>query len=447
MTIRHEYSRNSRPACIPSSSTLSLKGTHVIQNFSTLRAPWWRTLLHSFALGAALCAAATASHAATFALSGTPASSVKVGSTYKFTPTAANTGGHPVSYAIDHMPSWGHFSSSSGTLTGTPTSANVGTTAAITIRGVTGTTGHLQWASLKPFTVQVLAAGSTTPTTSSGTFTLSGTPPASVKAGSTYTFTPTAAGTGGHTVSYAIDNMPSWGHFSSASGTFTGTPTAANVGTTAAITIRGVTGTTGHLQWASLKPFTVQVLSSGGTTSTTVSISGTPATSVTAGSKYSFQPTGKDSAGKALSYSVKNAPSWASFSIASGLLSGTPTSSQTGVYSGIVISASDGSASSALPAFAITVKSLVAATGSATLNWVDPTHNTDGSPLTNLAGVNIHYGNSASSLTHVVQVVGAGNSSYTISNLAAGTWYFGAAAYTTAGIEGVMSAIQSKTIQ
>ncbi|HEY2808202.1 MAG TPA: putative Ig domain-containing protein [Steroidobacteraceae bacterium] len=414
----------------------------MILKFSIPPAPWWRTLLHSLVLGGALCAHAAVSDATTFTLSGTPASSVKVGSTYKFTPTAAGTGGHTVSYAIDNMPSWGHFSSVSGTLTGTPTKA--GTTTAITIRGVSGSTGALQWASLKPFTVQVVAAGSTTPSTS-GTFTLSGTPPSSVKVGSTYTFTPTASGTGGHTVSYAIDNMPSWGHFSSVSGTLTGTPTKA--GTTAAITIRGVTGSTGALKWASLKSFTVQVLaSSGGTSGSTVSISGTPATSVTAGSKYSFQPTAKDSAGKAMSYSVQHAPSWATFSIASGLLAGTPTSSQTGVYSGIVISASDGSASGALPAFAITVKALVAATGSATLNWVDPTENTDGSKLTNLAGVNIHYGNSPSSLTKVVQVSGAGNSSYTIANLAAGTWYFGASAYTTAGVEGMMSAVQSKTI-
>ena len=190
----------------------------------------------------------------------------------------------------------------------------------------------------------------------------------------------------------------------------------------------------------------MKVVASGGSTST-VTLSGTPATAVTAGSKYSFQPTAKDSAGKALSYSVQHAPSWASFSIASGLLSGTPTSSQTGVYSGIIISASDGTAASALPSFAITVKAVVAATGSATLSWVDPTKNTDGSALTNLAGVNIHYGNSPSSLTQVVQVSGSGQSSYTISNLTAGTWYFGAAAYTTTGVEGMMSPVQSKAIQ
>ncbi|MBS0389485.1 MAG: hypothetical protein JSR15_13485, partial [Proteobacteria bacterium] len=36
--------------------------------------------------------------------------------------------------------------------------------------------------------------------------------------------------------------------------------------------------------------------------------------------------------------------------------------------------------------------------------------------------------------------------SYVISNLSSGTYYFGVASYTTAGIEGILSAIVSKTI-
>ena len=300
------------------------------------------------------------------------------------------------------------------------------------------------WASTQPFAVKVVAGSGSSSTTpaSTGTLQLSGTPAASVTAGSTFTFKPTISGGNGKTVYFAVTNKPSWAGFSTMTGTLTGTPTAANVGTTSGIVIQATNGS----QWANTAAFAVKVVASGGSSTPTVTITGTPATSVTAGSKYSFQPSAKDSAGKALSYSVQHAPSWASFSIASGLLSGTPTSSQTGVYSGIIISASDGTASSALPAFAVTVKSLVAATGSATLNWVDPTKNTDGSALTNMAGVNIHYGSSPSSLTQVVQVSGTGQSTYTISNLSAGTWYFGAAAYTTTGVEGMMSPIASKAI-
>jgi hypothetical protein len=401
-----------------------------------MRAPQWRALLNSFVLGAALSLHAASTLAATFALSGTPPASTTVGSTYTFKPTVSGANG-AVYFAIDNKPSWAGFSTVTGTLTGKPTAANVGTSGAITIRATT----KGAFATLKSFTVTVKASsGSTTPT--STTFALSGTPPSSVKAGTAYTFKPTVSGAHG-TVYFAIDNKPSWASFSTVSGTLSGTPTAANVGTSAAITIRATT--TGA--WASTKAFTISVLSSSGTTTTpTVTISGTPPTSVTAGSAYRFQPTAKDSAGKTLSYSVQHAPSWASFSVASGLLSGTPTSSQVGTYSGVIVSASDGTASSALPAFTITVKSLTAATGSATLNWVEPTKNTDGSPLTNLAGTYIHYGTSPSNLTQRVQVAGAGQSSYTISNLTAGTWYFGAAAYTTTGVEGMMSQIESKTV-
>jgi hypothetical protein len=430
---------NCAAGLLPSGYTMSLKGTHVTENLIALRAPRWRVLLKTLAFCIALGMHAGGAHAGTTALaiSGTPAASVAAGSTFTFKPTISGGTGKTVSFGIANKPSWAGFSTVTGTLTGKPTAANVGTTSGIVIQATNGT----QWASTAPFAVKVTAASSSTPPATTGTLKISGTPAASVTAGTTFTFKPTISGGNGKTVSFGITNKPSWAGFSTVTGTLTGKPTTSNVGTTSGIVIQATNGT----QWASTTPFAVKVVASGGSTAT-VSISGTPATSVTAGSKYSFQPSAKDSAGKALSYSVQHAPSWASFSIASGLLSGTPTSSQTGVYSGIIISASDGSASSALPAFAITVKSLVAATGSALLSWVDPTKNTDGSALTNLAGTNIHYGTSPSNLNQVVQVSGAGNSSYTISNLTAGTWYFGAAAYTTSGLEGMMSPIESKTI-
>ena len=175
-------------------------------------------------------------------------------------------------------------------------------------------------------------------------------------------------------------------------------------------------------------------------------ISGTPATSATVGSAYKFQPTATDSAGHTLSFSVSNKPSWATFSIASGLLSGTPTSAQAGTYSSIVISASDGTASSALPAFAIKVSTATASTGSATVQWANPTQNTNGTTLMNLAGVHLYYGTSASALTHEITVASTTQTSYVISGLTAGTWYFGATAYNTSGVQSAMSDIGSKAI-
>lgn len=49
-------------------------------------------------------------------------------------------------------------------------------------------------------------------------------------------------------------------------------------------------------------------------------------------------------------------------------------------------------------------------------------------------------------MTNEVDVANAGTTSYVISNLSAGTWYFGIIAYTNSGLESAMSNVGSKTI-
>ena len=84
-------------------------------------------------------------------------------------------------------------------------------------------------------------------------------------------------------------------------------------------------------------------------------ISGSPATSIIAGSNYSFTPSAADPEGDSLTFSIVNRPGWASFSTATGRLSGIPTISNAGSYNNIVISVSDGEFSASLPTFAINV--------------------------------------------------------------------------------------------
>jgi hypothetical protein len=91
-------------------------------------------------------------------------------------------------------------------------------------------------------------------------------------------------------------------------------------------------------------------------------ISGTPATSVVAGSSYNFQPIATDANGGRLRFSIANKPAWANFSSRTGQLSGTPGSGSVGTYSNIVISVSDGKASASLPAFAIQVDAATVST-------------------------------------------------------------------------------------
>lgn len=85
------------------------------------------------------------------------------------------------------------------------------------------------------------------------------------------------------------------------------------------------------------------------------SISGTPASSVTAAHYYAFQPSATDP-GKKLTFSIVNKPSWAQFDPSSGRLYGTPLpQSNVGTFANIEISVSDGAASARLASFSIKV--------------------------------------------------------------------------------------------
>ena len=88
---------------------------------------------------------------------------------------------------------------------------------------------------------------------------------------------------------------------------------------------------------------------------------------------------------------------------------------------------------------------VAAVSGSATLAWAPPTTNTNGTPITPLSGYTIYYGTSQGALTQSV-VVPASSTSYTITGLAAGTWYFAVAADAADGTQSAKSNIGSKTI-
>jgi hypothetical protein len=163
------------------------------------------------------------------------------------------------------------------------------------------------------------------------------------------------------------------------------------------------------------------------------------------GTAYSFQPTASDADSDPLTFSITNAPSWATFSTATGRLQGTPTASNVGTFSNIVIRVSDGKTTTSLAAFNITV--LAVASGSATLSWTPPTLNTDGSPLTNLAGYRVYWGPAAGNYPNSVTLGNAGLTSYVVSNLAPGTYHFVVAARNSVGAESAMSNSGSKTIQ
>jgi Fibronectin type III domain len=90
---------------------------------------------------------------------------------------------------------------------------------------------------------------------------------------------------------------------------------------------------------------------------------------------------------------------------------------------------------------------VAASTGTATLSWSAPTTNTDGTPVTSLTGYQIYYGTTQGALTDSASVSGAATTTYEVTGLAAGTWYFAVAAVAADGTESAQSSIGSTTIQ
>jgi len=233
--------------------------------------------------------------------------------------------------------------------------------------------------------------------------------------------------------------MPAWATFDTATGRLSGVPQATDVGNTPNIVISVSDGEA----TASLPAFTLSV--DDVPANTPPVISGEPAGQVLVGSTYEFQPQASDADGDALTFSISGLPSWASFDSNNGRLSGTPTAGDVGVYSNIVITATDGEDTDSLAPFSISVEEITL--GSATLTWTPPTLNTDGTPLTDLAGYRIYWGASSGVYTDSVQLDNPGLTTYVVENLVPGDWYFVSTAINAAGVESSYSNEAVKTVQ
>jgi hypothetical protein len=275
---------------------------------------------------------------------------------------------------------------------------------------------------------------------------ISGMPPTSVLAGSSYYFRPTATDANGDRLRFSIANKPAWANFSSRTGRLSGTPGSGSVGTYSNIVISVSDWNTR----ARLPAFDIRVdAATVGTVNSEPVISGMPATSVLAGSAYSFQPTATDADADPLSFSISNKPAWASFSTTTGQLTGTPGTGGVGTYSNIVIAVTDGKASAGLPAFAIRVDATTVQTGSLTLSWEAPVTRADGTPLSlaDINGYRIHYGKSAGDYTNHVDLADATAQQVTLTDLPLGTYHLVMTTYDVVGLESGYSSAVTKNVQ
>jgi len=91
--------------------------------------------------------------------------------------------------------------------------------------------------------------------TTNGSPTISGNPPAAIRVGEAYSFTPAASDPDGDTLTFSIQNKPNWADFDTATGGISGVPTLGDVGSYANI---GLSVSDGQLT-ASMSTFAVDV--------------------------------------------------------------------------------------------------------------------------------------------------------------------------------------------
>lgn len=184
-------------------------------------------------------------HAASPVISGAPATSVTVGTSYWFRPTASDADGDRLSFSIRNKPAWASFSRRSGRLSGTPTAAGTHSNIVISV------TDGSSVANLPAFAINVV---STTPPPAPPP-SISGSPQTTARVGQAWSFTPTASDPSGRTLTFSVSNKPAWTTFNTTTGTLAGTPGAVDVGTFANIVITANNGSSS----SSLAPFSIAV--------------------------------------------------------------------------------------------------------------------------------------------------------------------------------------------
>jgi hypothetical protein len=164
-------------------------------------------------------------------ISGTPSTTATVGTTYVFTPVAADADGQKLTYSIANKPAWMWFGAKSGKLSGTPKKAQAG----LTFPGIRiSVSDGIATTSLPPFSVTVGTGGGI----ANRAPTISGTPVSTATVDTLYAWTPAAADADGDPLSFSITGKPAWASFDTSRGTLYGRPGATNTGTYSNIVIK-----------------------------------------------------------------------------------------------------------------------------------------------------------------------------------------------------------------
>ena len=176
-----------------------------------------------------------------------------------------------------------------------------------------------------------------------------------------------------------------------------------------------------------------------------VKISGFPTTEIPQSFMYRFVPNVESvDTTQALQFSIENKPEWASFDPATGSLEGTPRPEHVGTYERIEITVRNGDSAARLDPFDVSVTHR--GNGVAVVSWTKPTTNADGTPLRDLSGFKIYYGENPNQYTRVIDIPDPSLSSFAVEGLPPGIYYFVTTAYDVDGAESDYSNVASKTI-
>jgi hypothetical protein len=388
-------------------------------------------------------------------ISGNPATQATEGSTYSFTPSASDPDGDKLSFSISNPPTWATFDTTSGTLTGTPTSSDVGLHSNIVISVSDG----MDTASLAAFNINVDAlqlggvvgfSKTTASVNEGGTVNITITrsndaDEASIKCG-THGVTAVSSTRGGDDYTGFDPTAVNFAKGETSKVVSVKTLDNTEVESTETFEIFLESPSAGY-ELDSNAVVTVSIVDDDVEPNQVPVISGTPPGTAKVDDNYSFTPTASDADGDSLSFTISNKPTWASFDEQTGKLSGIPQAADIGTYSDIGITVSDGSDSSTLTAFTIVVED-ASTVGSITLSWTPPSTREDGTSLSlsEIDGYHIYKGDSESFLELEMDINDNSVTEYTLSNIPAGTYYFSVTTYDIEGNEsGFSNTIQKQT--
>lgn len=378
-------------------------------------------------------------------IGGTPLAAIEAGQPYSFTPTAADADGDTLGFTIENRPQWASFDPATGTLSGTPALADVGISSSIKI---------------------TVSDGEASASTSAFSITVTQPPPPPSSAWTTADVGAVAAAG-----STSVD----------ANGVLTLKGSGADIWASAdefhfayrqlsgdGELIARVTSLSNQNQWTKVGLMVRESTAAGSRHATMFLAS-------TRGDAFQYRVNNGGTSGGDAGDNVLTRPRWLKITRAGDVLRGfwsadgvswtqRGTITLTGLPANVLIGVAltshlDGTLATATldsiggggtnppPTDPPPTDPPPTGTGQAVVSWTPPTQNTDGSALTNLAGYRVLYGQSSSALNQSIEISNASMTSYTVTGLAVGAWYFAVTARSTSGAESAQSSVATKTIQ